>query len=81
MYVSVVTLILGPIVTDQYLGKCKAVLYFCGVYIVGLLILILTSIPKCLGNGAGLGCCIAAIMIIGIGTGGIKSKVTPFIAH
>src|SRR5881398_1956440 len=47
---------------------------------VVLLILVLTSLPVALENGAGMGGFIAAILIIGIGTGGIKSNVSPLIA-
>lgn len=74
------TPIFGAIVADQYLGKYNAILAFCVVYVVGLLILLLTSLPVSLQNGAGLGGFIAAIIIIGIGTGGIKSNVAPLIA-
>lgn len=53
---------------------------FCAVYLVGLLILVCTSIPTALEHGAGLGGFIVAILIIGLGTGGIKSNVAPLIA-
>ncbi|KAJ5531946.1 hypothetical protein N7513_001671 [Penicillium frequentans] len=75
-----VTPILGAIVADQYLGKYKTIVWFCGIYLVGLLILVCTSIPVALENGAGLGGFIVAILIIGLGTGGIKSNVAPLIA-
>ncbi|KAK2806130.1 hypothetical protein FQN51_008084 [Onygenales sp. PD_10] len=75
-----VTPIFGAIVADQYLGKYKAIFVFCIVYLVGLLILLLTSIPVALEHGAGLGGFIASIIVIGIGTGGIKSNVAPLIA-
>ncbi|PQE07853.1 MFS peptide transporter Ptr2 protein [Rutstroemia sp. NJR-2017a WRK4] len=75
-----VTPIFGAIVADQYLGKYKTILYFAIIYMVGLLILVLTSLPVALENGAGMGGFIAAILIIGIGTGGIKSNVSPLIA-
>ncbi|KAL2823484.1 POT family-domain-containing protein [Aspergillus cavernicola] len=75
-----VTPIVGAIVADQYLGKYKTIVYFCGIYLVGLLILVCTSIPGALESGAGLGGFIAAILIIGLGTGGIKSNVAPLIA-
>lgn len=74
------TPILGAIIADQYLGKYNTILIFCFVYIVGLLILTLTSLPVALSHGAGLGGFIAAILIIGLGTGGIKSNVAPLIA-
>ncbi|CAG8252637.1 unnamed protein product [Penicillium salamii] len=75
-----VTPILGAVVADQYLGKYKTIVLFCIVYMVGLLILVCTSIPGALENGAGLGGFIVAILIIGLGTGGIKSNVAPLIA-
>lgn len=76
-----VTPILGAIVADQYLGKYKAIVLFSLIYMVGLLIMVCTSIPASLENGAGLGGFIAAILIIGIGTGGIKSNVAPLVSH
>jgi len=75
-----VTPILGAIIADQYLGKYNTILIFCFIYIAGLLILVCTSIPGALSAGAGLGGFIAAIIIIGLGTGGIKSNVAPLIA-
>jgi POT family proton-dependent oligopeptide transporter len=74
------TPILGAIVADQYLGKYKTIVIFAGIYIIGLLILFLTSLPVSLEHGAGMGGFIAAILIIGIGTGGIKANVSPLIA-
>lgn len=75
-----VTPILGAIIADQYLGKYNTIVIFCGVYIVGLLILTCTSIPGALEGGAGLGGFVASIIVIGLGTGGIKSNVAPLIA-
>lgn len=76
----IVTPILGAIIADQYLGKYKTITLFCGVYLVGLFILLFTSLPAALEHGAGLGGFIAAIIVIGLGTGGIKSNVAPLIA-
>lgn len=75
-----VTPILGAIIADQYLGKYNTIVIFCGVYILGLLVLTLTSIPQALDHGAGLGGFIVAVIVIGLGTGGIKSNVAPLIA-
>ncbi|KAJ6151707.1 hypothetical protein N7470_006835 [Penicillium chermesinum] len=60
-----VTPIIGAIIADQYLGKYKTIVLFCIVYMVAR---------------PGLGGFIAAILIIGLGTGGIKSNVAPLIA-
>lgn len=66
---------------DQYLGKYRTIKYFCVIYILGLLVLFLTSLPVSLQHGAGLGGFITAILLLGIGTGGIKSNVSPLIAE
>ena len=75
-----VTPILGAIIADQYLGKYKTILVFCGVCIIGLVILTLTAIPISLSHGAGLGGFVTAIIVFGLGTGSIKSNVAPLIA-
>jgi POT family proton-dependent oligopeptide transporter len=75
-----VTPIFGAIIADQYLGKYNTILVFCFVYLAGLLILTFTSIPGALQHGAGLGGFVVSIIIIGLGTGGIKSNVAPLIA-
>jgi POT family proton-dependent oligopeptide transporter len=77
---SYVTPILGAIIADQYLGKYKTIVLFCFIYMIGLFILFVSSLPISLEYGAGIGGFITAIIIIGIGTGGIKSNVAPLIA-
>lgn len=76
-----VTPIIGAVIADQYLGKYKTICLFAGVYVVGVLVLFLTSLPVAIDNGAALGGLIAAMIIIGLGTGGIKSNVSPLIAE
>lgn len=75
------TPILGAIIADQYLGKYKTILYFSIIYILGLVVLFCTSLPIAIQNGASLGGLVAAMIIIGLGTGGIKSNVSPLIAE
>ncbi|EFW20277.1 hypothetical protein D8B26_003310 [Coccidioides posadasii str. Silveira] len=74
------TPIIGAIIADQYIGKYMAIFYFCIIYVIGLLILVLTSLPVSLQNGAGLGGFVVSLIVIGLGTGGIKSNVAPLIA-
>jgi proton-dependent oligopeptide transporter, POT family len=50
------------------------------VYWVGLLILWTTSLPAAIDAGASLGGFATAIVVIGFGTGGIKSNIAPLIA-
>lgn len=66
---------------DQYLGKFKTILVACSIYIVGLVILVATSTPAALEDGAGFGGLIVAMITIGLGTGGIKANVTPMCAE
>ncbi|WQF86475.1 Putative proton-dependent oligopeptide transporter family, PTR2 family proton/oligopeptide symporter [Colletotrichum destructivum] len=73
--------VIGAVVADQYLGKFKAILAACAVYVVGLVILVATSTPASIQNGAGFGGLIAAMITIGLGTGGIKANVTPMCAE
>ncbi|KAF8964719.1 peptide transporter ptr2 [Entomortierella lignicola] len=75
------TPILGAIVADQYLGKFKAISLFCGIYMVGLLVLVLTSIPTAILHNAALPGLVIAMIVIGLGTGGIKANVSPMVAE
>jgi len=76
-----VTPILGAIIADQYLGKFNTIMYFAMIYIVGLIILFCTSLPVAIEHGAALGGLVTAMIVIGLGTGGIKSNVSPLIAE
>ncbi|KAI9841563.1 MAG: peptide transporter ptr2 [Sclerophora amabilis] len=76
-----VTPIIGAIIADQYLGKYKTIFWFSLVYICGLVILFCTSLPVAIENGAALGGLIVAMIVIGLGTGGIKANVSPLIAE
>ncbi|KAF9905399.1 peptide transporter ptr2 [Linnemannia zychae] len=76
-----VTPIFGAIVADQYFGKYKTICIFCGIYMVGVLILVLTSIPAAILANAALPGLVIAMIIIGLGTGGIKSNVSPMVAE
>ncbi|KAH8763579.1 di/tri peptide transporter 2 [Diaporthe sp. PMI_573] len=76
-----VTPVLGAVVSDQWLGKYWTIFYSALIYIVGNLILFLTSLPVAIENGAALGGLITAMIVIGLGTGGIKSNVSPLIAE
>lgn len=76
-----VTPIGGAIISDQFLGKYNTIVYSAYIYLIGVLILFLTSLPTSIEHGAGTGGLIVAMIVIGIGTGGIKSNVSPLIAE
>jgi chromosome transmission fidelity protein 1 len=76
-----VTPILGAVVADQYLGKYATIKWFSLIYMAGIAILFFTSLPWCIERGAALPGLLAAMLVIGLGTGGIKSNVSPLIAE
>jgi dipeptide/tripeptide permease len=43
--VCYVTPLLGGYIADSYLGRYKSILIFCSVYLVGLVLVVLGSIP------------------------------------
>ena len=51
------------------------------IYITGLVILFATSLPASIEHGVALPGLVVAMIVIGIGTGGIKSNVSPLIAE
>ncbi|KAL4961173.1 FAD-binding oxidoreductase [Aspergillus stella-maris] len=73
--------VLGAIVADQYLGKFKAIVIACGLYIIGLTVLVATATPASIDSGHAFGGLVASMVIIGVATGGIKANVTPFCAE
>jgi POT family proton-dependent oligopeptide transporter len=76
-----ITPIAGAIVADQFWGKYKAIFVACIIYLIGLLVLVLTSIPPSINAGSALPGLIIAMIILGIGTGGVKSNVSPLMAE
>ncbi|KAF4536348.1 Peptide transporter Ptr2-a protein [Lasiodiplodia theobromae] len=75
------TPIFGAVVADQYLGKYWTIVYFSVVYMSGIVILFLTSLPSSIEAGYAYPGLLVAILVIGLGTGGIKSNVSPLIAE
>lgn len=76
-----VTPILGAVIADQYLGKYRTILLFSIIYFIGLVILTATASPMGIESGAAFPGFIVAVIIIGLGTGGIKSNVSPLVAE
>ncbi|ODV81508.1 PTR2-domain-containing protein [Suhomyces tanzawaensis NRRL Y-17324] len=75
-----VTPIFGGWVADTYWGKYKTIFVFCVIYIIGIFILFITSLPSITSHSTALGGYVVSIIIIGIATGGVKSNVSPLIA-
>ena len=66
-----ITPLLGGYIADSYLGRYNTILIFCLIYLVGLVCMVLGSIP---GNASVL-IIFPALYIIALGTGGIKPNV------
>ncbi|GFW28355.1 peptide transporter family 1 [Trichonephila clavipes] len=73
---SYFTPLLGAILADSYLGKFKTILYISIVYAIGNIILSVGSIPNEMNIMKGVS--LLGLLIIGIGTGGIKPCVSAF---
>ncbi|KAJ3254477.1 hypothetical protein HK104_007222, partial [Borealophlyctis nickersoniae] len=84
---SYFTPLIGAVIADQYLGKYKTIVGFAIFYMIGWIVLTASSVPSSymadetpvFGSYA-FPCYVAAITIIGFGTGGIKSVVSPMCA-
>lgn len=75
-----ITPIFGAWIADTFTGKYLAICIFCGVYLAGIFILFITSLPSVASHNVSLGGFVTAIVVIGLGTGGVKSNVSPLIA-
>ncbi|ORX60330.1 PTR2-domain-containing protein [Hesseltinella vesiculosa] len=75
------TPIIAGVIADQYLGKYKTILYSSYIYFVGLLFLTFSSIPPVLSTSAAFPLFVISLILIGCGTGGIKSNVSPLVAE
>lgn len=79
-FLAYITPIFGGMIADAKWGRYNTICVFCGVYFVGLLIILLTSIPSALSHGGGLAGWTVGAVVVAIGTGGIKSNVSPLVA-
>lgn len=79
-FFAYLTPIAGAIIADQFWGKYKTIFVSCCIYFFGLLVLVLTSIPPSINAGVGLPGLIIAMIILGVGAGGVKSNVSPLMA-
>ncbi|KAE8143625.1 POT peptide transporter [Aspergillus pseudotamarii] len=73
--------VLMGIIADSFLGRYKTIVLGTGLSACGVLILFATSLPGSLEHGAGLPGLMAALVLLGLGTGAIKSNVAPLIAE
>ena len=77
-----VTPLFGAYIADTYLGRYKTIGWSIAICLVGHILLIVSALPSVLANPNGaLGCFIIAVIVMGSGTGGFKSNISPLIAE
>ncbi|KAH6644175.1 peptide transporter-like protein PTR2 [Boeremia exigua] len=76
-----VTPLLGAVVADAWLGRYRTIKYFSAVYMAGIAVLVASSTPWSVQRGWALPGLVVAMGVVGLGTGGIKSNVSPLIAE
>ncbi|KAI5120636.1 hypothetical protein M0805_009396 [Coniferiporia weirii] len=77
-----VTPLFGAYIADTYWGRYKTICYSVAVAILGHILLVISAVPTVITNPhGGLACFCIAIVIMGIGTGGFKSNISPLVAE
>lgn len=68
----------GAAIADLWLGKYLTIIAFSCLYVVGILILFVTSLPRYMDT-AGEGGLIAFMVVVGLAAGGIKPNVSTLV--
>ncbi|RMJ27484.1 peptide transporter [Aspergillus sp. HF37] len=72
----------GAFVADQYLGRFRTIMWSIVIALVGHTVLIISAIPPVIDNPNGsIACFAVGIVIMGMGTGGFKSNISPLISE
>jgi len=73
---------LGAYIADEKWGRFKTILVSVAIALIGHIILIISSIPPVIAHPKGaLAALSLAMIIMGLGTGGFKSNISPLIAE
>lgn len=74
--------LLGAYIADEYLGRYKTIQFSIVASLIGHVILIISAIPPVIKNPNGsIAAFAVGLIIMGIGTGGFKSNISPLIAE
>lgn len=68
----------GAAIADLWLGKYRTIVAFSCLYVVGIMILFVTSLPQYMDT-AGEGGLIAFMVVVGLAAGGIKPNVSTLV--
>lgn len=78
---SYLTPVIGAVVADQHLGRLRTIIGAAGFYAVGLVVLVVTSLPVARESGGAVLGLVLAMGLLGMGSGGIKPNVSALIAE
>ncbi|KAF2030730.1 PTR2-domain-containing protein [Setomelanomma holmii] len=75
-----ITPIAAAILADSRLGQYKTLIISVSLYCLGILALTISSLPANIDNGWGIPGLVLAMFLIGLGGGGVKAIMPPFLA-
>ncbi|KAF3479412.1 oligopeptide transporter [Arthroderma uncinatum] len=74
--------LVGAYLAEEHFGRFRTIMYSLCAALIGHLILIISAIPPVIKNPNGaIACFIIGLIIMGVGTGGFKSNISPLIAE
>ena len=77
-----ITPLVGGYLADTYFGRFNTVCYAIVVALIGHVLLIISALPEVITKPhSALACFIIAVVVMGAGTGGFKSNISPLIAE
>lgn len=79
---SYFTLLFGAYLADQYWGRYSTIQYSNVVAIIGHVILVISAVPAVIVHpNASIAVFAVGLVVMGVGTGGFKSNISPLIAE
>lgn len=81
LIISYTTPMGAGVIADTKLGRYKTVVVSLSMYMVGLAVLFVTSLPWMIDHGAGLPGLLVALIISSLALGGVKASLPPMLAE
>ena len=76
-----ITPLFGAYIADSHWGRYKTICISVGIAMLGHILMIVSAIPGVIEGKAAIGVFSLSLIIMGIGTGGFKSNISPLIAE